>query len=633
MSNLGLGRQQAREFAVGAAARRNLPVHAHEGTAGDFLCRLQQAAEAAHHDTSKRNEFFEKVFPWAVDARILHCAWTWGKSGNGQTPGSDGMHYGDIPENPPRLLWDLLRDLNQRIIENSYRPAPILEREIPKGSGKGTRTLEIPTILDRTVGRAIVQATQPYLEQTLDQNMFGGRPGKSRLHALAKAISLAKQGSRWVWVLQDVKNAFPSVPRGRLHDVLNHRLPNEKLTELEMLLLDNGKPKGIPQGQPLSPTAFNCYLDHFLCKPWRKKHPNWPLLAWLDDLLVLVRNKEEAESAHTDLENMLRIQGLKIKYPKDRSIVNLEDGAEWLGFKIRKYQDDFQVRIGDGNWENLERHLKEAHLYLLSPLRAIWVIEGWIEQLGPVFDQESSEEVVSRIVSLARTYSFEEIPSRKELVEKWEKAYSRWKAILEGACREKEGNDWGGSAMPICNSAGQSCGEAGLPTSPPLAGAQYNLYNDGACIVDTQLGGWAFVCDQLDREDVARHQSSGAASRTTNNRMELTAVVQGLESIPESARVEVVTDSLYVRKGMVNRLPAWKSQGWRAGSGRQLRSLCNADLWQRLDGLLQHRQVTVRWVPGHAGHPENELCDRLAREAAEQLARLPRDGQPQAASV
>jgi ribonuclease HI len=234
---------------------------------------------------------------------------------------------------------------------------------------------------------------------------------------------------------------------------------------------------------------------------------------------------------------------------------------------------------------------------------------------------------------LDENFHFEEIPSRKELVEKWERAYSRWKAILEDAYREKEENNWGGSAMPICNLAGQSCGEAGLPASPPLAGAQYNLYTDGACIVDTQLGGWAFVCDQLDREDVARHQSSGAASRTTNNRMELTAVVQGLESIPESARVEVVTDSLYVRKGMVNWLPAWKSQGWRAGSGRQLRSLCNADLWQRLDALLRHRQVTVRWVPGHAGHPENELCDRLAREAAEQLARQPGEGQPEAASV
>jgi ribonuclease HI len=83
-----------------------------------------------------------------------------------------------------------------------------------------------------------------------------------------------------------------------------------------------------------------------------------------------------------------------------------------------------------------------------------------------------------------------------------------------------------------------------LPASPPPAGAQYNLYTDGACIVDTKVGDWGFVCDQLDREDVARHPSRGAVTRTTSNRMELTAVVQGLEFIPESARVEGVTDSL-----------------------------------------------------------------------------------------
>jgi ribonuclease HI len=134
----------------------------------------------------------------------------------------------------------------------------------------------------------------------------------------------------------------------------------------------------------------------------------------------------------------------------------------------------------------------------------------------------------------------------------------------------------------------------------------------------TKVGGWAYTLQQADGSSKA--EDSGAVRGTTNNRMELFAVIMGLESLAEPARVEIVTDSVYIRKGIADWLPKWRSQGWRAGSERRPRPLANVDLWRRLDTQLGRHEVSVRWVPAHSGHIENEYCDWLARRAARRLA-------------
>jgi ribonuclease HI len=108
---------------------------------------------------------------------------------------------------------------------------------------------------------------------------------------------------------------------------------------------------------------------------------------------------------------------------------------------------------------------------------------------------------------------------------------------------------------------------------------------------------------------------SGGIPRTTNNRAELTAVIQGLEQTPEGATVRVVSDSNYVVNGINRGLTKWKSQGWRTGTKKHKRPLQNLDLWLCLDGLRQSRHVTAEWVRGHAGHTRNEECDALASRA------------------
>lgn len=143
----------------------------------------------------------------------------------------------------------------------------------------------------------------------------------------------------------------------------------------------------------------------------------------------------------------------------------------------------------------------------------------------------------------------------------------------------------------------------------------YVLYTDGGCAPNPGPGGWAFVLDQADGE---RLESHGGEAESTNNRMELTAVIRGLETILASGgdarpAVEVVSDSQYVLKGLTEWMPGWKSNDWTRKVAGKRKPVLNIDLWQNLDGLAQQADVTVTWVRGHTGHPENERCDALVK--------------------
>ena len=135
------------------------------------------------------------------------------------------------------------------------------------------------------------------------------------------------------------------------------------------------------------------------------------------------------------------------------------------------------------------------------------------------------------------------------------------------------------------------------------------LFTDGACLGNPGPGGWGVVL----RYGAHEKELSGGVADTTNNRMELEAAIQGLEALKRPVAVRVHTDSTYVRDGITRWIHGWKANGWRT-SGRK--PVKNDDLWRRLDTALGPHRVEWIWVRGHAGHPENERADRLARNAA-----------------
>ena len=162
--------------------------------------------------------------------------------------------------------------------------------------------------------------------------------------------------------------------------------------------------------------------------------------------------------------------------------------------------------------------------------------------------------------------------------------------------------------------------EKDAPATPELV----RLFTDGACSGNPGPGGWAFIL----RHPATGHsvEKSGAELDTTNNRMELTGVIEGLSSLKRPCQVELVTDSQYVAKGISEWMATWKRQGWKRKEGKSFKPVVNLDLWQRLDALLEKHRVRVEHVLGHQGHPENEACDRMAVEAYQKLMRQGRTG-------
>jgi ribonuclease HI len=148
-------------------------------------------------------------------------------------------------------------------------------------------------------------------------------------------------------------------------------------------------------------------------------------------------------------------------------------------------------------------------------------------------------------------------------------------------------------------------------------GEVVRLFTDGACSGNPGPGGWAFIL-QHPASGKSR-DSSGAEPVTTNNRMELMGVIEGLASLKRPCEVELVTDSQYVAKGISEWLPNWKRQGWQRKEKGQLKPVANVDLWQKVDSLISVHKIRVTHVLGHRGHPENEACDRMAVDAYKKL--------------
>jgi ribonuclease HI len=140
------------------------------------------------------------------------------------------------------------------------------------------------------------------------------------------------------------------------------------------------------------------------------------------------------------------------------------------------------------------------------------------------------------------------------------------------------------------------------------------IYTDGACRGNPGPGGWAALLIRGADEKELR----GAEAETTNNRMELTAVIRALEALKRPVAARVYTDSEYVRRGITEWIAAWKARGWRTADKKPVK---NQDLWQRLEEVSAQHRIEWHWVPGHAGVPGNERVDRLANEAIDTLQR------------
>jgi len=146
------------------------------------------------------------------------------------------------------------------------------------------------------------------------------------------------------------------------------------------------------------------------------------------------------------------------------------------------------------------------------------------------------------------------------------------------------------------------------------------MFTDGACRGNPGPGGWGALLRFRGKEK----ELYGYEPDTTNNRMELTAAIRGLQELNRPCTVDLTTDSQYLRKGVLEWMPQWKKRGWKTASKKPVQ---NRDLWETLDALIQEHEVRFHWIRGHSGHPENERADDLANRAIDEAEARTEGGQ------
>lgn len=414
---------------VAGPRARPVPVASHEGSTADYLRRHEEEAQAvARASLAEKRAFAARLLPRTIDPRNLRRAWDGLASGDGQAPGPDGLHYGDLSS---AEVWDMIHALRHSLRDDRYRPGPMRRVMVPKNSGQGTRTLSIPSILDRVVQRAVVQTVQPFLDATFDDASFGYRPGRHRLHALARAERAATTANGWAWVADDLKDAFNHVPQERLLDVVRHRLFGAEIVRLIERLVRSASGTGLPQGSCLSPLLLNLYLDHHLDRPWKKRYPGAPLVRVADDLLVLTTTPEEARQARQNLEQLLQPAGLPLKGTMVTAVRDLSGGEtiDWLGYRLRKGKEGLEVEMTERPWRSLEEAFRLAHHHDDAPLRAYDIVVGWISQQGPCLPWTNPQGAYARVKATALSYAFEELPPQGEFLAIWRQAHEDWQRV------------------------------------------------------------------------------------------------------------------------------------------------------------------------------------------------------------
>lgn len=383
-----------------------------------------------------QREYLDQLHLLATDERMLRCAWEHLRRLGGGAPGPDGFRFQDFRG---AALWDLLRPLRDELRTRGYRPGKERTINIPKGPGRGMRTLVIQNLRDRVVQRALKDVAEPLLDPTFDEHSFGFRPKLSHRHALARAARIAQAEQRWVWVLVDIKDAFSSVPVPRLIQVLQKALPAADFIDLIKTALGGTRQRGLRQGGPLSPILLNVYLDHFLDKQWRLLHPDIPMLRYADDIAILCQNEQEARKALENLRKLLTPAGFKLKQKAADAIHDLRTStsARWLGFGLQLSGAVLTLNVTDQLWAQLEERLLHAHEEAHSPLVANKALRGWINSLGPCFGTVDFDTFYSELHGRASALAFDEIPTAQEVHDFWQRAYARWRKLRQD---QSEGN-------------------------------------------------------------------------------------------------------------------------------------------------------------------------------------------------
>lgn len=410
---------------------RSIDKHTHS-PACRFRLHCVACRRSARYGTDGFREVLHRVLPRASDTDFLYLAWKRVCLRSGETAGPDGVTSDDFGSTSS-MVFQNLRSLRDAIRSEDYYPGTTRAYRIPKASGSGTRTIEVPDFCDRVVQASLLMVLQPLLDPLFDPGSMGSRPGKSRFLALVEIERLIHVGFSFV-VSVDVRDAFPSVPHTRLQQVLEKYVgESDALVDLLFeIIRGGGRRRGLCQGGSLSPLLMNLYLHHFVDSRWPAVCPRSPfLLRYVDNVAVCCDSSARAIEARAALTSRFDGAGLKLRPASTVTAPDLLAGGvvNWMGMTLSCVGDDVQMRVPDANWNNLARKLSSAMTSASADTDSdvCGRIIGWLNEVGPAYLYEDGVAARARMNAILDDLGVGQQVSRKKFDAVWRQAYLRWR--------------------------------------------------------------------------------------------------------------------------------------------------------------------------------------------------------------
>lgn len=356
----------------------------------------------------------------------------------GPAPGLDGIGYGDLS---PSEWGEIVQRISKALLRFTYRPQPTRKAPIPKPGTSERRLLSLGSTCDRIVSLAIHRTLEPHLDPLFLPGSWGFRSGRGVWQMLAHLKRTMEETGRWVLGIDDVRKAFDNVPIDKLLEAMQKaqadlkdeeyslKISNAVLKLIAVLAKGTAQTRtvGIDQGNNISPTELNVLLHYIHDQPLTAtvSFPFW--YRYADNLTYLCQSVSEGQQMLDRVKKHLRKSGLRLK-GKDGVTDLRRNPATLLGFTLREQNGALTLSAGQPAWEHLEEHLRKAH-EANDPLRmAEQVVTGWINFLGPAF--EDGKPVVTQLCCLLTRYGFGEM-SRDWIETQVTEAWGRWEEMVE----------------------------------------------------------------------------------------------------------------------------------------------------------------------------------------------------------
>jgi hypothetical protein len=409
---------------------------------GEFLKQYEaKVAEVTHELHAGNRAPLEKLCKGltkiVTDERNLFEALKHVEREWGTAVGVDELRPSDLATSDQ---WKLARTTRNRLRKRSYVQDSLKAANIPKRPGSHeVRKIHVQTLRDRMIGRALHQTLSPLLQSRAEDYSFS-RPGHGPHRAIAHAAYFAVEEERTHWIVEDLRDAYGSLPRRDVFDILYSLVPARKVCNLAVELAKAPGDLGILQGAAISPWLLNVYLDRKLHAPWRKRFPRTPLLRFADDLVVACHPDEDVSAKYSYLNQLAVSAGFKLKHGPEKAIHDISQvEANWLGYLLRRVDGRMSIRPSKycsddlsataANLEELRTAFLQLHDQPHGCLQVLDKAIGHAAYLGPCFRDCDLNEVSQLIIDAAEAVYLDVLGGVGRLKEEWAQAHEHFSQL------------------------------------------------------------------------------------------------------------------------------------------------------------------------------------------------------------